>query len=170
MRNSLDAWLINEIRTELRSEIHRGPSPIFSVARAIIEREPARADQWRLEKMARLVSREMAAVAVPAGRSSYMDYLPGMDLTDQLPLKKGSLPLGQATIQKLKESVVALRAAHKKRIEVRLDRRLGRIRRLIVEMAPYAREHHGLTVADYCELRAHGVEAGAKVRVGKAGA
>lgn len=158
MRNSLDAWLINEIRTELRSEIHRGSSLIFSVARAIIEREPARADQWRLEKMARMVSREMAAAPVPTGRSSWMDYLPGMDLADQLPLKKGSVPLGQATIQKLKESVVALRAAHKKRIEVRLDRRLGRIRRLIVEMAPYARAHHGLTVADYCELRAAGVE------------
>lgn len=164
MRNSSDAWLINAIRSELLSGKHSGSSPIFGVARAIIEREPDRADQWRLEKIGRVVSREMAAMADHAPKGPYMDYLPGMDLTDMVPLRKGSVPLGQATIQKLKEGVIALRAAHKKRVEVRLDRRLGRLRRLIVEMAPYAQAHHGLTVADYCELRAKGVAPAARVR------
>jgi hypothetical protein len=162
MAKSLDAWLINAIREELLSGRHLSAHPAFSAAKAVIEAETERADMWRLEKIAAIAQREFGKLSRVS--RPYQDYLPGMDLADQLPLRKGAVPLGQCTIQQLRESVTALRAAHKKKIETRVDPRVGRVRRLILEMAPYARRHHGLTVTDYCDMRAAGVEAGAKAK------
>jgi hypothetical protein len=109
--------------------------PRAAIARAVIEHEPERADQWRLEKFARIALREMEAMAELAhltGKSRYMDFLPGMDLTDRMPLvRRAPIPLGQATIRDLKDSVKALEAAQKRRVKLRLDTRIGRLKRLI---------------------------------------
>src|SRR5256885_4821921 len=163
MRNSTDGRLLNAIRNQLAAETaaasSQGHSPAlrpFAIAKALIAEERELIEQWTLEKIAAVVQRQILAWARP--RDSRQDFLPGFrDLAEPLPARKGVVPLGQATIQQLRDSVKVIRAQAQKRAETRLDARIGRLKRLIIEMAPYARMRHGLTVADYCELRAHGV-------------
>jgi hypothetical protein len=164
MKNSLDTRLINAIRNRIASfSTDRAIPGVFAIARDVISHEEPLIAQWTLEKVARAVQRQLEAVMAPRS-NPYMDFLPGLVLSDPLPLRKGFIALGEATIQKLRESVLALKMAHKERAERRLAAEVGRLKRLIIEMAPYARMNHGLTVERYCELRAAGVEAGAKLK------
>jgi hypothetical protein len=160
MPNSLDAQLINAIRNRIAAfSTERPIHTVLAVAKEVIAQDETIVRQWTLDKIARLVRREMDKISEPRGGNPYMDYLPGLDLSDPLPLRRGTIRLGDATIRILRESVIAMRALHKERAEQRLATELGRLKRLIIEMSPYARTKPGLTVSAYCELHAAGVEA-----------
>ncbi len=156
MRNSLDVQLFNEIRTRLNSFSTSSAIPtIFGITRELIDERPDLIERWTLEKIAYLVQREKGRMTAAQNPPPFQDFLPGLDLAAQVPQpKKAIVVLGECTIHQLKAAVTVIRRENKERAEKRMDRRIGPLKRLIVEMSPYARMRHGLTVGEYCEVRA----------------
>ncbi len=162
MRTSIRSRILRELRASLwpkgdTAGAFSDPDKSTSAdraaraARELIERDAALAAEFSLHEFTRLALLELRR---RANRPvAWQPFLPGLDLAVELPLRKGTVALGEATIQQLRESLRVLRAARKARVEHRIDTRIGQVARLIKQMAPYARRRHGLAVAGYCDLR-----------------
>lgn len=129
-------------------------------ARAFLEREDKLARLFLIEETERIMRHEERVAERPAPRENvYQMFLPGFaGLDEKLPLKKGKIELAKATVTSLEETLAVIRKKFAKRPDI------TRIETLIGEMRPYIDDNPGLTVERFCELKAAGIEAGAKAR------
>lgn len=166
MQTLLRKRFTDAVRNFMRDAEVSGKFSPKTRARVFLEREDTLARLFLIEETERIMRHEEHMAERPRREeNSYQMFLPGFaSLAEKLPLKTGKIALAKATVTSLEETLIVIR----KKVATRPD--ITRIETLIAEMRPYMEDNPGLTVERYCELRAAGVEATAKARVGKAGA
>lgn len=117
------------------------------LALAFIAKEPAICRKWLALKVERIISRELKGARPPKSHP-YQMFLSGLAPSVRVPLKKSIISLGNATVTKLRESVSLMQAA------ARANPKITAFTQLADEMA--ATGKRGLTVREFCELKAAG--------------
>jgi hypothetical protein len=141
------------LMTKIREAVHstayaarRLPWSAEAIARGVIERNRQLVEVWTFQKLTLLVRAELRAQPDPNQM-----FLPGFkDLSRRLPIEAGFVRLGEATITDLRNVARTIREQNKRKVGARA----ARLQKLIALMAPFAAKVHGLTVAQFYEMRA----------------
>ena len=169
---STEAKLQDAIAAALELEEVKRSAPevavyVFEHYRSLVDQWVLpRLNTWTLQQLAKLarpllapepdpLERFLPPTTVYSSTGAVQQVLPGLHLTERLPLQSGKyIPVAQATIAQLRETMRAIRTRKLKR----LDPKLEYIQSLINAMQPYARTTHGLTVEQYCIKREFSAE------------
>lgn len=156
MKGKLSKRLSEAITKFFNSLPKNPPISESDAAAAFIKSENELVEEWTLAQITLKFRREIA-LSKPPSAEPYQMLLFGFPggLEEWMPVKAGRIRLGEATIKQLRENVSAIRKRAKTRLYPVIEER--KRKRLIEDMALYARTRHGLTIAKYCELKAAGV-------------
>lgn len=185
MKPSIAERLRNAVRNFMHSPENSGKKTEKSRARNFIhDIEPDLAQVFLLDHVEGLMRAEERLADREAQRSEQREdpqmrlLGPGFielftSVRQRLPLKQGTKVMDLMTVSQFRESAVVIRIQARQRAEKHSEvheRRAQYLSGLADAMSPYAQTHRKLNFRDFRELRAAGVEADAKARVGKAGA
>ncbi len=121
------------------------------IATEFIAQNAVLIEKWAAQKVTRMIEREMRSARPPKSHPFQL-FLSGFAPSIRVPLKGHVISLGKATVSKLRESVRLMQA------EALANPKIEAFARLADEMSPYAKTHRGVTVEEWCELRAAGVD------------
>jgi hypothetical protein len=132
------------------------PINFHDLAVGFRESEPDLIRDWDVERLEVMLRGEVSGMLKPPKPQPFQMFLPGFrgDLGERIPVEEGRVHLGEATLTQLKENLKTLKREAVEK--VRLDPKITEREKLIAEMTPYSRAHPGLTVEEYCNLRAAG--------------
>lgn len=144
-----------------RSRPRKPPIQFFEIAEEFLDSEtgshPNLIREWNLTQLMTMLRAHVNDTLKPEKPPPYQMFLPGFrGLDERIEVEQGRIPLGNATLRELRENLRVIKKAAMEKLKS--DPVITERQKLIDDMAPYARMHRGLTVAEYCELKAAEVE------------
>ena len=135
------------------------PLDVYGIGQEFGESNPDMTKEFWSEEFRVILERHIESTLKPPKPQPFQMFLPGFrgDLDEPIPVDDGSLALGRATVKELRQNMKAFKAEMRAKSKAELDRMVAERQQLIDEMSPYAAIQHGITVAEYVELRAAGV-------------